>query len=40
MIADGDEIPNPSSLETILTDSDHQDAITKCLALRDRFFSD
>ncbi|MCB8758969.1 type II toxin-antitoxin system HicB family antitoxin [Planktothrix agardhii] len=27
MVADGDEIPVPSSLETILSDSDHQDAI-------------
>jgi hypothetical protein len=27
MLADGDEIPTPSTLETILTDADHQDAI-------------
>ena len=27
MIEDGDEISNPSSLEIILTDQDHQDAI-------------
>lgn len=27
MLADGDEIPNPSTLETILTDTDHQDAV-------------
>jgi hypothetical protein len=27
MLADGDEIPTPSTLETILTDTDHQDAI-------------
>jgi predicted RNase H-like HicB family nuclease len=27
MIEDGDQIPNPSTLETILTDQDHQDAI-------------
>ena len=25
MLADGDEIPTPSTLETILTDADHQD---------------
>ncbi|MFM6063299.1 MAG: type II toxin-antitoxin system HicB family antitoxin [Microcystis panniformis] len=28
MLADGDEIPTPSTLETILTDADHQEAIT------------
>ncbi|MGK7945998.1 MAG: type II toxin-antitoxin system HicB family antitoxin [Microcystaceae cyanobacterium] len=27
MIEDGDQIPQPSTLETILTDQDHQDAI-------------
>lgn len=27
MLTDGEEIPNPSTLETILTDPDHQDAI-------------
>ncbi len=27
MVDDGDEIPTPSSLEIILTDPDHQDAI-------------
>ena len=27
MLADGDNIPTPSTLETILTDADHQDAI-------------
>ncbi|REJ49969.1 MAG: HicB family protein [Microcystis aeruginosa TA09] len=27
MLADGDEIPTPSTLETILTDPDHQDVI-------------
>jgi predicted RNase H-like HicB family nuclease len=27
MLADGDEIPTPSTLETILTDADLQDAI-------------
>lgn len=27
MISDGDEIPTPSTLEVILTDRDHQDAI-------------
>ncbi|CCI05467.1 type II toxin-antitoxin system HicB family antitoxin [Microcystis aeruginosa] len=27
MLADGDEIPTPSTLETILTEADHQDAI-------------
>ena len=28
MIEDGDEIPTPSSLEIVLTDPDHQDAIS------------
>ena len=27
MVTDGDEIPPPSSLEIVLTDPDHQDAI-------------
>ncbi len=27
MIADGDVIPNPSTLESILKDKDHQDAV-------------
>lgn len=27
MLANDDEIPTPSTLETILTDTDHQDAI-------------
>ncbi|WP_017294802.1 type II toxin-antitoxin system HicB family antitoxin [Geminocystis herdmanii] len=27
MLADGDEIPHPSTLETILIDRDHQDAV-------------
>jgi predicted RNase H-like HicB family nuclease len=27
MLADGDKIPTPSTLETILSDADHQDAV-------------
>ena len=29
MIEDGDEIPSPSSLDIILSDTDHQDAIRR-----------